>query len=135
MFQGGQQHDSQELLLLLIDCLVDSLIYTASAGEKLRSAGDKIASDSNSVSASPSVPSSPCADIFAGSTCGATLNLIDFFAYQVFSCVNYDIVHGRHRNMRPMRQQKQHEGSVHCSELEPIWAAAAAATTTTAAQI
>jgi hypothetical protein len=79
MFQGGQQHDSQELLLLLIDCLVDSLTYNASAGDRVKVLGDKggIGGSSAAVSAppSPSMLSSPCADIFSGSTCGVTPTL------------------------------------------------------------
>jgi hypothetical protein len=68
MFQGGQQHDSQELLLLLIDCLCDSMTYTPTPPSSpvvslMGGGGD--GQDSLSVPPSPS-PKSPCADIFSG---------------------------------------------------------------------
>jgi hypothetical protein len=86
MFQGGQQHDSQELLLLLIDCLVDSLTYTASDGEKVWGLEGKGGSGGRPASVSapppPPVPSSPCADIFSGSTCGLTPLFETTFVHQ-----------------------------------------------------
>jgi hypothetical protein len=60
MFQGNQQHDSQELLLLLIDCLIDSVTYAAAADQRASSPAAAAASTSRS----------PCADVFSGATCG-----------------------------------------------------------------
>jgi hypothetical protein len=89
MFQGGQQHDSQELLLLLVDCLVDSLSYATCAGEQ-SGAGGSSRSSAAPASPSPLLPSSPCADIFAGSTCGATANCIAAFVNKIAFCIKYD---------------------------------------------
>jgi hypothetical protein len=79
MFQGGQQHDSQELLLLLIDCIVDSMSHPASPVSlpKVAEGGRRAAA----AAASPLslAPSSPCADIFAGATCGMTPKFITAF--------------------------------------------------------
>ena len=104
MFQGGQQHDSQELLLLLVDCLVDSLSYAARAGEQSDAGGSAgggggggdaggsggggggggdAGGSSRSSAAYPLLPSSPCADIFAGSTCGETANFIATFVHKI----------------------------------------------------
>jgi hypothetical protein len=82
MFQGGQQHDSQvqrvlkcsstmiftipqELLLLLIDCLVDSISHAPPAS----AAGSGSRATTPPASATPAA-GSPCADIFAGTSCG-----------------------------------------------------------------
>ena len=88
MFQGGQQHDSQELLLLLVDCLVDSLSYATRAGEQSDAGGSgggggDAGGSSRSSAASPLLPSSPCADIFAGSTCGENANFIATFVHKI----------------------------------------------------